>query len=102
MDNKQNVIPIVSSVVVEFNENLERKIPVERGLDAPLYGREGGLDSLGFVSFVVAVEQAIDDELGFSVTLADKKAMSQRNSPFRTIGTLVDYIVKLIPDQERH
>jgi acyl carrier protein len=56
-----------------------------------LFGSEGILDSMGLVSLVVAVEQAIDDEYGVAVALADEHALSQRHSPYRTIGTLADY-----------
>ena len=56
-----------------------------------LFGEEGLLDSVGLVSLVVAVEQAIEDELGIQVALADEKALSQSASPYRTVGTLADY-----------
>ena len=36
---------------------------------------------------------------GSGITIADEKAMSQERSPFRTIGTLVDYIDMLINDK---
>jgi len=45
---------------------------------------------------MVAVEQAIEDELGVSVSLADERALSQRTSPYRTVGTLADYADSLI------
>ena len=44
------------------------------------------------MNLIVAVEQAVEDELGVRVTLADEKAMSQRSSPFRTVGTLAAYV----------
>jgi len=64
--------------------------------ETPLFGREGFLDSLGLVTLMVAVEQAIEDELGVSVSLADERALSQRTSPYRTVGTLADYADSLI------
>jgi D-alanine--poly(phosphoribitol) ligase subunit 2 len=64
--------------------------------DTPLFGRDGILDSMGLVTLVVAVEQAIDDELGVGVSLADARALSQRASPYRTVGTLADYADGLI------
>jgi acyl carrier protein len=100
MDTKSSVEALITTVIAEFNDTLQRKIPTERGLNAPLYGPEGALDSLGFVSFIVAVEQAVEEELGITIVLADEKAMSQRNSPFRSVGTLVDYVTKLISEQE--
>ena len=56
-----------------------------------LFGREGCLDSLGLVSLVVGVEQALQDELNVAVSLADEKALSQRQSPYRTVGSLAAY-----------
>jgi acyl carrier protein len=92
MNQNQEIVDLIARIANEFNEQLEFKIAVERGRDAPLYGRDGVLDSLGLVSFVVAVEQAIGGELGLTLTLADEKAMSQKHSPFRTIGALADYV----------
>lgn len=91
---------IIEDVVAEFNETLDNKIPIESGLDTPLYGAKGALDSLAFVSLIIAIEQAIEEKFGITVVLADEKAMSQRNSPFRSVGTLVDYVARLIFEQE--
>ena len=96
MEQKQAIVPIILDIANEFNENLEYKIAVEKGEAAPLFGREGVLDSLGLVSLVMAVEQALEDEMGVTLTLADEKAMSQRRSPFRTIGTLAEYAAGLM------
>ena len=68
----------------------------ELGSETPLFGREGVLDSLGLVALVVAVEQAIEDEYGVSVSLADERALSEGKSPFRTVGALADYAGRLI------
>ena len=100
MNQNQKIVALITQVANEFNEQLEFKIDVERGRDAPLYGGDGVLDSLGLVSFVVAVEQAIESELGITLTLADEKAMSQKHSPFQTVGTLADYVENLMKQVE--
>lgn len=96
MDPQPEVAQLILEIADEFNNDLKCKIPVERGGQAPLYGREGVLDSLGLVSFIMAVEQAVEDKFGVALTLADEKAMSQRHSPFRTIGALADYVAGLM------
>ncbi len=45
---------------------------------------------------VVDLEQRLEETFGITLTLADDRAMSQRNSPFRSIGALVDYLMQLI------
>lgn len=61
-----------------------------------IFGDEGRLDSLGLVTFLVTVEQKIEDEYTVNLTIADEKAMSQKNSPFKTIGSLTEYLENII------
>jgi acyl carrier protein len=58
-----------------------------------LVGTDAVLDSLGVVQLIVEVEQRVEAQHGVSVTLANDKAMSARNSPFRTVGVLADHVV---------
>lgn len=91
--------PPLTLVVEALRELLDaRAIDAPGPLDAEvrLFGRAGLLDSLGLVSLVVAVEQAIADEYGVSVSLADDRALSQRNSPYRTVGSLAEYAASLL------
>ena len=57
-----------------------------------LLGGQSPLDSIGLVTLIADLEGDIQREFGKSVTLADEKAMSRTLSPFRKVGTLVDYI----------
>jgi len=60
-----------------------------------LVGSGAVLDSLGVVSLIVEVEQRLEGAYEISVTLANDKAMSQRNSPFRTVGVLTDHVIAM-------
>jgi acyl carrier protein len=51
------------------------------------------IDSIGVVSLIVDIEQRLETEHSVSVTLANDRAMSQRNSPFRTATVLADHIL---------
>jgi acyl carrier protein len=64
--------------------------------DTPLFGPKGVLDSLGLVSVVVELEQALSDRTGREVSLMNDRAMSQTRSPFRTSQTLADYALAQI------
>ena len=96
----QQLLDIILKATDEVNQELDQKVPIELGAEAPLFGSKGVLDSIALVSLVVAVEEAISDNLGANLTLADEKAMSQKNSPFRSIASLVDYVDLLL--QENH
>ena len=89
---RPEILDIVLAAADELNADLNPPIALDRGEDAVLYGREGVLDSLGLVSLVAAIEEGVQNRLGATVVLADERAVSQKESPFRTVGTLVDYI----------
>lgn len=73
-------------------------VSIEEG--TRLYGPEGLLDSLRLVSLVLDLEQEINDRLDTAITIADSRAMSQQRSPFRTVGSLADYIVGLLAREQ--
>jgi acyl carrier protein len=93
---QHDLVALIVKTLQELNAQQEKKAPIELGSETPLFGRSGILDSVGLVTLVVAVEQAIEDELGVSVSLADEKAMSQRSSPYRSIGALAEYAGRLL------
>jgi acyl carrier protein len=67
--------------------------PEAIGEETVLVGTDAVLDSLGVVQLIVEVEQRVEQEHDISVTLANDKAMSARNSPFRTVGVLADHVI---------
>ncbi|MEM1189210.1 MAG: hypothetical protein AAGI72_11830 [Pseudomonadota bacterium] len=69
----------------------DQQIPVAN--DTPLFGRDAHLDSMGLVALLLDIEDALVDQ-GHDVALSDEKAMSEKNSPFRDVQTLADYIEK--------
>jgi acyl carrier protein len=58
-----------------------------------IVGPEAVIDSIGVVSLIVDIEQRLEMEHQVAVTLANDRAMSQRNSPFRTPLMLADHIL---------
>lgn len=92
---RAEILDIVYEVMKELNEEREDETKLDLNENTMLFGRDSNLDSLGLVTIIVGVEQTILDELGVEITLTDEKAMSQTRSPFRTVGSLVDYICSL-------
>lgn len=67
-----------------------------------LIGEGAVLDSLGLVTAVLEIEQRLADEHGLVLVLADERAMSQKHSPFRSVGSLTDYVSRLAAEQAAH
>ena len=94
-----NVEKIVFSAINELNQQRSKEDRLEKSLETRLFGGNSKLDSLGLVNLIVAVEQNIEDEFDITITLADDRAMSQKHNPFRTVGSLADYIEKLLGEK---
>lgn len=92
----------ISTLVLDVLRELDEQGVVELDgaeldTDTELFGQAGLLDSVGLVALVVAVEQRLADELDIDVSLADERAMSQRQSPYRTVSSLAAYATGLVP-----
>ncbi len=64
-----------------------------------LLGRSAVVESMGLVTLIVEVEQRLESDFDAVVVLADDRAMSQSRSPFLSVGTLADYICRLLEEQ---
>jgi acyl carrier protein len=96
--DRTEMIDLIVQTVLEFSTSLGDKPVGELGETTQLFGPAGLLDSFGLVSVVLDVEQQVNDRLNRSLALTDDRAMSQKRSPFRTIGSLADYILLLISE----
>ena len=93
----QNIIIQALKNLADELENPQLQNP---DLQTKIYGSEGNLDSLALVSFITDIEEMVDNELNTNITLADEKAMSSRNSPFKDVSTLTQYICNLIEENK--
>jgi len=98
MEQTQRIVDSIYRAVDELNQQMPSERQLDKSVDTALFGKSTKLDSLALVNLIVATEQNIEEEFGTTVTLADEKAMSQKNSPFKTIGTLTEYIALLLTE----
>jgi hypothetical protein len=87
------VIGEIYEAIGRINELRDAKDRIACCEETVLYGPEGALDSLGLVSLIMDVEQAVNERSGTSVVLADAHAMTQRENPFRDVRSLADYVM---------
>ncbi len=100
MFTHKRIVQIIFQAIEEFNLMHSPQDQLSQTVETVLIGSSSSLDSLGLVDLILATEQKINEELGLLVTLADEKAMSQKNSPFRTVKALADYICLFLDAQD--
>lgn len=93
MFTRDQAYKIVLASLREVFEQGGTNAPAEVTEQTVLVGNEAVLDSIGVVQLIVEIEQRVEGEQGVSITLANDKAMSQKNSPFRTVGVLTDHVI---------
>jgi acyl carrier protein len=93
-------VMIDRTVAIEIVLSALRDAVNQNGSDASgvtdetvIVGPGAVIDSIGVVSLIVDIEQRLEMDHQVSVTLANDRAMSQRNSPFRTAAVLADHIL---------
>ena len=91
MATREQVAKSVQRAIEGFNASDDRAIRMDE--ETILLGEGGAVDSLGLVRLIMTVERQLEDDLGVPISLTDEKAMSERNSPFRSVGALISYVV---------
>ena len=93
---EEKVYQAIFSAINEINQQLPTSKRLVPSRETLLTGPSAQLDSLGLVNLIVATEESIEDAFGQTINIADKAAMSEVESPFRSVETLAAYIMKRI------
>jgi len=97
--DEQRLQAAIYRAIDNLNTQLLPGVSLEKSLEAPLYGPASKLESLDFVTFIMEVEEEVNDEFGTDVTIADENLLSKEKSPFSTVRTLRDYLADLLKNQ---
>ena len=86
---------IIFKVLLEFIKDNDIDFEGELNNETRLIGSAGIFDSMDLVSFIVELEEGINDAFLTEIELANDSVMSSRTSPFINISTLSDYVLKI-------
>lgn len=90
---------IVEQVIFRALETLNAERAPDQQIEVTpttkLFGVGTALDSLSLVSLISDVETTLNAEHNLSISLADDRAMSRAESPYKTVETLRKYILEL-------
>lgn len=95
---KELLNELIINCVKQVLEESETGNPAKITKDSKLYGSGGMLDSLNLVRLIADLEEEVYLKTNKTITLADEKAMSRKNSPFRSINSLSDYIENVLAE----
>lgn len=95
------MVEAINSAVDDLNEVLDPEERLAKSPDVALIGKDARVDSLGLVNLIVLVEEKIQQRFGVGITLVDERAMSQSKSPFRTLGSLAEFVEEQLADHGR-
>jgi acyl carrier protein len=98
MIDNEKILDSIYSAIEEINLQVRDELRLEKSPETTLFGQRGKLDSFGLVTLVVAIEQNIQKTFGRVITIADERAFSEKNSPFRTVSSLAEHISILIKE----
>ena len=80
---------IIIEVLAEYLRTQEIDHQIES--ETMIFGENGILDSMGIVNLIVDLEAYFSDK-GVDLDLTSEKALSLRNSPFRSVATIAEFI----------
>lgn len=100
MPMREKVAKVIIGAVKTIGEDFDIDILKAPDEETRLFGAKSGVDSVTLVTLIAEVEDSLAEAFDDSIVLADDRAMSQSRSPFRRVGTLVDYATELLNKAE--
>ena len=94
-----DVLQIIYEAIDEMNLELDADSQIEKSETSVIFGSESNLDSMELVNLITLLEEKLEDASSKFISLADERAMSLESSPFKTVGTLKNYIETLISEE---
>ena len=97
MTTKGQILELIYESMDEIRDMIDDEVDnFKKEPSTPLYGQDSVLDSMATVGLIVAIEEKANEKLNKTITLANEKAVSAKNSPFKTVNSLANYIIELI------
>lgn len=98
MTTPENALGAVYRAVDWINGELPPDRQLTKAPETRLLGSQSVLDSLHLVSLLITIEREVEDIFGVALTLANERALSMKESPFRTVESLASYIGVLMSE----
>jgi len=98
MNTPENIVAAIYRAIDWINGELPPDRQLCKTPETQLLGSQSVLDSMQLVTLIITIERELEGTFGVALTLANERALSMNESPFRSIQSLTDYIGILIAD----
>jgi hypothetical protein len=85
----------IESVIVDTLASIRPELP-RPASSTTLIGEQAVVDSVGFITLLVAIEQNLDGAVDLSASFMEQSASDDAQNPFRTLGSLTDHICLML------
>jgi len=90
---RETIDELVKETIRELNEDLNEAALECPDEQTPLFEL---LDSMAVLDFILGVEERIQQRFGRYVQIADETTMDASATPFKSVGSAVDFIMKKV------
>ena len=97
---RNKILEGIYAAIDEVNEQFPEDQNLEKSLETVLLGSSGKLESVNLVNLLVAIEENIEEAFGIPISITDERAVSEKNSPFRTVETLCNFMLNLLDEKQ--
>jgi hypothetical protein len=97
---REKMTQVVLDSLAELNEQFKPEQRLPMALSTALYGSSSTLTSTDLVSFIVGVEQRLEEQHQIHLTIVDDRALARKSSPFRSVESLVTYICERLEEKK--
>jgi len=94
-------VPTPDAIAAAITTALATIAPAAKlnGRDTRLLGAGAVIDSIGFVSLLVSLEQMLPGQIDLATSYMDQTEGEDGENPFSTIGSLASYISAIVATQ---
>jgi len=93
---QKQVTDLVYTVIDEINRQRPATDKLVKSQKTLLTGSDAALDSLGLITFILSVEQKIQEQFNLQISLSNENIIQSNNGPLRSVGSLIKYITEKI------
>lgn len=94
--SREHILELIYKIIEDHNKLNPDTLKLKKSPYTLLLGEGGNLDSLGFITFLVEIENSIKTNIDKNIRVIDEMLFLDVNGPYKNIDTLIEYIISKI------